>query len=387
MPSPRDRFLENFKEALHSGRFVKMTLSEPTERDARTRNVYLRWVELKGGRFIQIVRHGVRSDLAENLPNDEAVAVMKAMLGSEFNRGYLFTTSGDWQWKGPGEGSLKSKRPSFMQAPAPTHDREKVRAVAGAKWLVALGVTAPDGMARPGMGDKLRQIEHFAEIFAHFAEPLAIREGRALRVADLGCGKGYLTFAIAEHFKRAGIEADVLGVERRPELVAQGNQIAEAHGMRRLYFSAGEIADADVHEGLDVLVALHACNTATDDALYLGIESGAALILAAPCCHQELRQQIASPELLNPILKHGILLERYAEMLTDSLRTLLLEVSGYRARVIEFISTEHTGRNLMITAEKIKPSPNRESALARFHALAEFHGVRTQRLASRLGVL
>jgi SAM-dependent methyltransferase len=309
------------------------------------------------------------------------------MLGSEFNRGYLFATGGDWQWKGPEGGVLRSKRPAFSNAEVSSHDREKVRAMQGSEWLAALGVTAPDGVARPGMAGKLRQIERFAEIFGHLADRLPDGDNRGIKAADLGCGKGYLTFAIAEHFKRRGIEAEVLGVERRPELVEQANRIARETGMSGLCFAAGEIADLDAALRVNVLVALHACNTATDDALWLGIERGADLMLAAPCCHQEMRPQIEPPEVLAPLLKHGILLERYAEMLTDAMRAQLLEASGYRAKVIEFISTEHTGRNLMITAEKVRPAPDRERALARFHALAGFHAVKTQRLAGRLGLL
>jgi Methyltransferase domain len=151
-----------------------------------------------------------------------------------------------------------------------------------------------------------------------------------------------------------------------------------------LAFVRGAIGDFAAEEKPDVLIALHACDTATDDALHLGIRSGAALIVAAPCCHKEVRAQLAPPPVLREVLRHGILAEREAELVTDALRALLLEIHGYKASVFEFISPEHTGKNLMIAAHKRRephdPAPLRE----RLHALLAFYGIREQRLARLL---
>ena len=141
------------------------------------------------------------------------------------------------------------------------------------------------------------------------------------------------------------------GVEQRPELVDLCNQIAQAGSFEGLKFVHGTIADFDPGE-IDILIALHACDTATDDALFKGITGNASIIVAAPCCHKEIRKQIKPPEMLAGILKHGIMLERTAETITDGLRSLLLEKEGYSTKLFEFVATEHTPKNNMLAATK-----------------------------------
>jgi hypothetical protein len=384
--SPRDKFLDQFRAALAEGRFVKLTLSEDTGVEAELRNVYGRLVDLHDGRCLQLVHRYARRDVTKNVPLDEAVAAIDALLGEVMMRGYLFTTTGDFQWAGPDEGRIKVKRPAFAVAPSLQHDRGKPKAVAGAPWLVALGVTAPDGSARPGMADKLRQIERFVEVLGHCVEDSALKDAKEIRAADLGAGKGYLTFAAHDFFRKRGVAVEMTGVEAREDLVEVTNRVARECGCDGLQFVAGDIASY-APESLDLLIALHACDTATDDALHLGLRTGAQLMLAAPCCHQELRPQVIPPAVLAPVLRHGILLEREAAILTDALRALLLEMHGCAARVFEFISPEHTGKNLMIAAHRLTqprdPAPLREQ----FHALLDFHGIREQHLARLLGEL
>lgn len=377
--NPRERFLEKLKAALDDETFVKLTLSEPADRDLR--NVYGRLVELRDGLHVQLVyRHQTR-DVTKNVALSDAVYVVGREIEGAFARAYLFTTTGDWQWRGPGEGQIKAKRPTFAAAPPLEHDRPKQKAVAPGPWLTQLGVTAPDGTARPGMSDKLRQIERFTEILGHLVEGGSLRDARSVTLADLGAGKGYLTFAAHDFFRKRGVEVKSTGVELRPELVSNANRIA----LDGLKFVAGDIASFVPGPSLDVLVALHACNTATDDALHLGIKSGARLILASPCCHQELRPQLTVPPVLAPVLQHGILLERYAEMLTDGIRALLLAIHGYEARVFEFIAPEHTGKNLMISAQRVDKPADPAPLRAQLRELLAFHGLREQRLAHLLG--
>jgi hypothetical protein len=333
-----------------------------------------------------VYRHA-RKDVTKNVPVAEAPDAVGDLLGHSFQRGYLFTTAGDWQWHGPGEGELKAKRASFAATPAPSHDRPKQKALTNARWLTALGVTAPDGTARPGMADKLRQIERYVEILGHLVAAGPLQEATSLRAADLGAGKGYLTFAAYDYFRSRGVDVQMTGVESRRELVEATNRVARECDCKGLNFVHGEIAGFKPAGPLDVLIALHACDTATDDALALGVRSDARLIVAAPCCHREIRPQIRAPEVLSPILRHGILLEREAEVITDAVRALLLEMHGYSARVFEFISHEHTGKNLMIAAEKL-PSPKDAAPLrAQLRALLVLYGIQTQRLANLLGDL
>jgi len=176
----------------------------------------------------------------------------------------------------------------------------------------------------------------------------------------------------------------VLGIEARPELVAKCNAAAQAAGCDRLIFSAGTIASV-VCPSLDVLIALHACDTATDDALVKGVQAGATLLVVAPCCQRELRPQLTASPVLAPALRHGIFQERHAEFATDALRALLLEWVGYDTKVFEFISTEHTAKNLMIAATKRRGGPVRtEEAAKAVRELAAFYGIKTQALARHL---
>ncbi len=228
-----------------------------------------------------------------------------------------------------------------------------------AGWLRALGVTNAAGEARPGMASKLRQIQRFVELLGHLVDdsPLgalgaASLPRQLLRVVDMGAGKGYLTFATAEFFRARGVEAEITGVEARGELVELTNRVAREHGFARLNFVQGTIADFTPPQPLDILLALHACDTATDDALAKAVQAGATLILAAPCCHKEVRAQLQPPAVLREVLRHGILAEREAEIVTDGLRALLLEMHGYRANVFEFISPEDTSKNLMLSAQR-----------------------------------
>jgi hypothetical protein len=197
----------------------------------------------------------------------------------------------------------------------------------------------------------------------------------------MACGKGYLTFAVSALL---GERARVRGIEARPELVALTNAAAAAAGWSdRLAFAAGTIEAAAV-SGADLLIALHACDTATDDALAKGIAAGAKLLIVSPCCQKELRPQLTPPPVLADALAHGILQERQAEFVTDALRAALLEWAGYRTRVFEFISTEHTAKNLMIAAIRTH-APGDPGRAERLRAFAAFYGIRRQSLARQLG--
>jgi len=201
----------------------------------------------------------------------------------------------------------------------------------------------------------------------------------------MGCGKGYLTFAAYALLRRAGwTEVTVRGIEARSELVELCQRSARECGFGGLQFEAGTIESTSL-DRIDVLVALHACDTATDDAIAKGVQAGAALILVAPCCHKELRPQLRPPPVLAETLKHGILRERQAEFVTDALRAALLEWAGYDTKVFEFISTEHTAKNLMIAGIKRTYETHREELARHVRDLAAFYGIRSQRLAGQLG--
>ena len=381
----RAGFLEKLRGSLEGGTFVKLTLSQPAGASTQLRNLYARVVELRDGRCLSCVWRYATRDVTKNFELEEAVERLGEMLGRDFGRAHLFTITGDWQWRVGG--ALKASRAAFAQLPPPEHDRGKSRAIpAQSGFLRALGVTNADGRPRPGMADKLRQIGRFTELLGHLVDDSLLRDRRDLCVVDMGAGKGYLTFATCAFFRERGVAANVTGIELRAELVALANGVAKQAGFDELRFVRGVIGEVSP-DACNVLIALHACDTATDDALYEGIRAGASLIVAAPCCHQELRPQIVPPPLLRDVFRHGILLEREAEILTDAVRALLLEIHGYKASVFEFISPEHTSKNLMIAAQRraqpLDPAPMRQ----RLREMLAFHGIREQRLARKLGEL
>jgi len=373
--------------ALREGTFVKITLSRSRGAQPDLRNVYGRAVELRSGPHLSLVyRHATR-DVTKNCPQDEAVAAVEELLAKDFLDAHLFTTGGDWQFRCVGgKEALKASRPVFVTAPSPEHNREKQKALnSAAPFLQHLGVVSATGEARPAMADKLRQIQRFVEILGHSVNGSALRDCKSCRVVDMGAGKGYLTFATAQFFRDRGVEARVTGVEARADLVAATNRTAKETGFDLLDFVQGTIESAEIGSSIDLLIALHACDTATDDALAQGIAAGASLILASPCCHKEVRSHWNPPEILRDVVTHGILAEREAEIVTDSIRALLLEIHGYKTSVFEFISADHTGKNLMISAQKRATPLDPEPLRARLQALLEFYGIRKQRLAERLG--
>jgi len=173
------------------------------------------------------------------------------------------------------------------------------------------------------------------------------------------------------------------GVEVRRELVELCNDVARAGGFDGLRFVAGQIADIEPGE-IDILIALHACDTATDDALYKGIAAKASIIIAAPCCHKELRKQLRPPEPLAGILKHGIMLERTAETITDGLRALILECEGYKTKLFEFVPTEHTPKNNMLAATRGATIKAADEAARQVGIIMDTFGIEHQRLARLL---
>jgi SAM-dependent methyltransferase len=381
--SGRDQFLGLLSEAVNGGSLVKLTLGKPAGTDPTLENLFVRPVALKAGPRFAFVWHHATRDITKNHDAPETLGLLERMIGSDFMDAHLFTTTQGAQLEtGSGEPKLRIKALAKIPPPKGGNDRQKQRAIPrDAPWLHALGVTELGGRPAAAMADKFRQIEKFAELLGHLIAEAPLPADRRLRIFDMGCGKGYLTFAASEVL---GDRAEVIGVEARADLVDFCSRQAEQMGFgQRLSFRQGSIADTDVGSA-DVMIALHACDTATDDALAKGIVSGAALLVVAPCCQKELRPRLVVPPVLSGALKHGIFEERQAEFVTDALRAQLLEWAGYRTRVIEFVSTEHTAKNIMISAVRGRPR-GEEAAAARIRAFAAFYGIKRQALAAHLG--
>lgn len=385
---PRDRWLHLLREATATGSLLKLTLGAPAGGDPTLRKVMVRSVTLRGeAHWSFVFRHTTR-DLTKNLLPDAGLAQVESLLGNPFGTAHLFTATAEamLDLRAADRPRFALRRPAQAIAPDAAHDRPRQHLVsADAGWLHALGVTTRTGSVCAGMESKFRQINKFVELLGHLLAETRLAPGQPLRLVDMGCGKGYLTFAAWDWLRRHGWPtAEVLGVEARAELVAASQRIAAQHTATGLTFACGSIADQTL-AGVDVLVALHACDTATDDALARGVAAGATLLVASPCCHRELRPQLTPPPVLAGALRHGILREREAEFVTDALRAALLEWAGYEPKVFEFISPEHTAKNLMLAALKREPTGNRTAQAQAVRDLAAFYGIRTQRLAGQLG--
>ncbi|MCY7329386.1 MAG: SAM-dependent methyltransferase [Saprospiraceae bacterium] len=372
-------FITAFQTAFTSGQLIKCTLSRPMQGAATDlKNVYLRAVELKKGRQVAFNFRYKTRDEVKNFPLPEAVEQLSALLGAAFGNADLFTTDRDatLSFGKDGESTLTFKAATQTAVPDLQHNREKQRLLdPAAPWLHALGITSAKGEVLANAQDKWRQINKYLEIIQGLLrqQPLP---GEA-HIADMGSGKGYLTFALYDFLQRQpGLVPHITGIELRPNLVDFCNKTAQQAGFQHLRFVAQDIRDYQPPQ-LDMLIALHACDTATDLALVTGIRQEAKIIVAAPCCHQQIRKAMDTRNELAPVLRHGILEERQAEIVTDGIRALLLEAEGYSTHVFEFISTEHTAKNVMITALRAprKTADERTAALKKVAALKAGFGI------------
>jgi len=378
------------------GSFVKLTLGRPAVPENALRKLLLRPVLIRGERQCSVVSRFLTRDETKNYPFGDALALVETVLGEAFMSANLFTESIEAQIELGGKDRLSIS--STKRDPAPlNHDRNRVRWVdSNARYLKALDVTDARGKVRERMGDKFRQIERFVDLLAsaflesNLAARAATPGSSPILMCDMGSGKGYLTFAAYEYFRNiAKAEVVVNGVEAREDLVTLCNRVAGECEFSGLRFVRSTIGEYQL-PALDILVALHACDTATDDALFAGVRNGAEIILAAPCCHKEIRPQVDrlhSDGPLRDVLRHGIFAERHAEMATDALRVLLLERAGYRVRVSEFVAAEHTAKNVMIIATRRKDGVAdslREEIDHRILELKNFYGIKHHRFEQLL---
>jgi Methyltransferase domain len=385
--SAKERFLARLGACLGDGTFVKLTLGHPSTAEG-PRKLLFRPVVIRGEKCCSVVSRFATRDVTKNHSFAEALKLAEENLGAEFLSAHLFTESEDAQLELGKKNTLRVT-PAKREAALLAHDQTRERWVdAGAWYLHALGVTDTHGKVRERMGDKFRQIERFVDLLAS-----AYRESglhghckEAITMCDMGSGKGYLTFAAYDYFQRVEKRAaKITGIETRADLVSLCNKTACECGFGGLEFVRSDIAEFSPG-AVDILVALHACDTATDDALFAGIRARAEIILAAPCCHKEVRPQVdaaVARGALADVLRHGVYAERHAEMATDALRALLLERAGYRVRVAEFVSPEHTAKNVMLIATK-RERAAAGSAVAeinrRIGELKNFYGIKHQRL-------
>lgn len=382
-----EKFIGKFAESLTRETFVKLTLGNYKGEDAHLQKLLVRLIETKkGARLFFLYRFDTR-DTAKNFDFAEGAAQIKKFLDADFFSAHLFTTENDFQLDigKKGKSRFNTGKPTFKTKPDRAHDREKQVLISPhAFYLRALGITTDKGEIRDKQHDKWKQINRFVETLGKLFDNSLLKDKKELNIVDMGAGKGYLTFAAFDYFKNTrGIDVRLTGVDTKAELVGLCSDIARASEFENLKFVHGWIGDYELKD-VDILIALHACNTATDDAIFKGIRANAGLIVVAPCCHQEIRPQIVPPEMLKNVFKHGIMLEREAETLTDGLRALLLEKNGYAARIFEFIATEHTPKNNMIVGTRHEKIFDAKDFDAQITQIKNFYSIREQRLEKLL---
>ncbi|WP_422360248.1 class I SAM-dependent methyltransferase [Reichenbachiella sp.] len=368
-----EEFVEKVRETINSNRFTKLTLSKPRYKSNGLQNIFIRAIDLKGDQKLSFNYRHLTKDLTKNFEIKDGLEELESHLTEKFKHATLLTGQATWQLMINKKGKVTIiESEASTSTKSTTHNKEKQkRAPLDAPYLFELGITTSNGELIPKMADKYRQINKYLEIMDHQIE--ANIKKKKLKLVDMGSGKGYLTFALYDFLQREkGLDVTITGIELRQELVDFCNQKAEKCGFEQLQFINQRIEEFE-EENIDILIALHACDTATDDALAKAITAKSALIVCAPCCHKQVRQQVKGKTQENPLLKYGIFQERHFEMVTDTIRALLLEQHGYQSKVFEFVSNEHTRKNIMLIGARSKQT-NEQAAKEKIDALKkEYH--------------
>jgi len=288
----------------------------------------------------------------ENLSPAAARARLGTLLG-DYGQGLLQSEEADWQVLGEKILRRAPTRPVARRA----HDRRKrylLEEGTPVPFLVELGVMTPEGRVRKSRYAKFRQVNRFLELVDDVVP--ALPSAGTLRIVDFGCGKSYLTFAL-HHLLTVlrGRDVELVGLDLKEDVIATCSALVGTLGSSGLRFERGEISGFEAGGRIDLVVSLHACDTATDEALAQSVRWDASVILAVPCCQKEAYRQIES-DLLQPLLRHGLAKERFAALVTDTLRAQLLELAGYRTQLVEFVDLEHTPKNVLIRATRGKPA-------------------------------
>lgn len=376
----KEKFIEYFRESLPEGTFIKLTLGKYRGVKQDLEKIYITPVSLGEGIKLSFRYKFRNKDEFKNFTFDEAVAETERLIGSDFFNASLFTVKNDLslEYNKKREDRIYIKRPSMESAEVKEHNREKSRFVdSDSKFLRLTGITNEKGKIKNDKYDKFRQIDKFIEIVDSLISDSDLNDKSELKLLDFGSGKSYLTFAMYDYLVNPlNKKCDIKGVESRKELVDMSNRISDECGYLGLMFFKGSIIDFPPVKA-DIVTALHACDTATDEAIAKAVESGAEIIILAPCCHKYVRKNITVPGNLKPVFKHGIIEEHVSSFITDGLRALMLEAHGYKTKVFEFISSEHTAKNLMITAvKKNMPGKHREEKLEEINSIKSQFGLK-----------
>ncbi|MBO7288356.1 MAG: SAM-dependent methyltransferase [Bacteroidales bacterium] len=391
------KFINKLQSSLNDGSFVKLTLSKPRAKSQELRanlcNIYVKPIVLKNEKMFSFTYRYERRDETKNYDAEQSFEIITNFLNEVFLNASLFTLTEDVTLliSKKGKATVMTKVVKEQREQNVQHDKVKNRLInTDNPWWFKLGLTTREGKVTADMQHKFKQICKYVEIVDGVMKNVKF-DGK-IRIADMGAGKGYLTFALYEYLtQRCKYDIEMEGVEIRPDLVVKINEIIKESNLKDFRFVESSIDSYQIsavnsqsiahgsqlmaHGSLDVLIALHACNTATDDAIIKGIESGAKLIICAPCCHKQIRQEMEKSKIVDPITRYGIFLERQAVMITDAIRALIMEYFGYKTQVMEFIEMEHTPKNILLVGRKSDAPVDKDAILKQIEDLKKQYGI------------
>ena len=371
--------MENLKILLQdiftSQNLVEGILSSLRQKDSNDfTKVIVRPVLLKNDLHYQFTYHYPKKVVHENLLPSEAEEKCTELFMLYFKQGTLQTTDMNYQIL-----ISKKEKVTILKKKAEnnkiqlSHNRKKqylLEEGTPVPFLVELGVMNQEGRVLAKKYDKFKQINRFLEMIEDVTP--ALSKDSTLNIIDFGCGKSYLTFALYHYLKEVkGFEINVIGLDLKEDVICHCNALSEKLNFKNLHFRIGDISQYDEVQQVDMVVTLHACDTATDAALEKAVRWGAKVILSVPCCQHELFNQVHS-ETLTPMLHHGIIKERFSALATDSMRAALLDILGYKAQILEFIDMEHTPKNLLIRAIKQTGTQDLSRQIRSYLSLKEF---------------
>ncbi len=373
-----EKITQTLCSAMDSGQLVKIIFAGKRKKSLEYKKVTLRPVTIKGEYMYQAEFHYDKKVTHQNIPYYEGIDFACGIIENDFKQINILTETEDIQILASKPEKPKiTKQQTQRKAGNLDHDKKKQYIIEDGvpcDFLIELGVMSSEGKVFKKHYSKFRQINRYLEIADDSFDALP-KEGR-LRIIDFGCGKSYLTFALYYYLKLVrNRDVEIIGLDLKEDVIKFCNETAKKLGYDELTFLTGDIADFR-STGADMVVTLHACDTATDFALINAVKWNSKVILSVPCCQHELFSQIKS-DINEPMLKHGIIKDKFTELLTNSLRGLKLEAAGYDVNMIEFTSLEHTAKNVMIKAvlpSKENPSA-KEKASQEYEALKNFYDV------------
>jgi SAM-dependent methyltransferase len=377
---------------VNTNQLIKVTLGNYQGNDKLLKNIYVRKVKIKRVDQLSFTYRYQTRDVIKNLDIDAGIQLIKNLASYDFRVCNVFCADREIfvEHNNKGVIVLREKKKDIAVKVSLSHDKAKqrlIKPVVERSYLNALQITDEEGKVFKSAQDKYRQLNHYIDILAPLIKELS--GDKPKNVVDMGSGKGYLTFALYDYLKNIqGLNAAVKGVEFREDLVQLCNKVALECKFENLSFAQGTIQDFDSSD-FNIIIALHACDTATDDAIYKGIKADADLIVVAPCCHKQIRKELEKskgPEELSFLIKNGVFMERQAEMVTDGLRALILQYAGYKTKVMEFVSDVHTPKNVMIVATKAPHGPRQDKALKEIQEAMRFFSIGHHYLADLMGI-